>query len=315
MKLYLNNIITKPHTLFVIVGPTAVGKTAVGIHLARQFECPVISADSRQFYKEMKIGTAVPTPEELAQVKHYFIGNKSVTESYNISQYENDVLELLPDLFSVHPNLVMVGGSGLYVDAVCNGIDDMPDTDPVIRNQLIELLKNEGIEVLQQRLLELDPDYYKVVDLKNPVRLQRALEVCIQTGKSYSQFRMKVKKERDFNIVKIGIELEKSVLNNQIELRVDRMMKDGQLDEVKSLLSYRECNALNTVGYKELFSYLDGGITLEQAILNIKNNTRHYAKRQLTWFRKDPEIHWFNPDQIINLIENQGMIGLCRLFR
>ena len=311
----MSNIITKPHTLFVIVGPTAVGKTAVGIHLARQFDCPVISADSRQFYREMKIGTAVPTHEDLEQVKHYFIGNKSVTESYNISQYENDVLELLPELFSIHPNLVMVGGSGLYVDAVCNGIDDMPDTDPVIRNQLNELLKNEGIEVLQQRLLELDPDYYKEVDLKNPVRLQRALEVCLQTGKSYSQFRMKVKKERSFNIVKIGIELEKSVLNNQIELRVDRMMNEGQLDEVKSLLSFRQYNALNTVGYKELFAYLDGDITLEQAILDIKNNTRHYAKRQLTWFRKDTDIHWFNPDQIINLIENQGMIGQYRLFR
>ena len=311
----MSNIITKPHTLFVIVGPTAVGKTAVGIHLARQFDCPIISADSRQFYKEMKIGTAVPTPEELEQVKHYFIGNKSVTESYNISQYENDVLELLPELFSTHPNLVMVGGSGLYVDAVCNGIDDMPDTDPVIRNQLNELLNNEGIEVLQQRLLELDPVYYKEVDLKNPVRLQRALEVCLQTGKSYSHFRMKVKKERNFNIVKIGIELEKSVLNNQIELRVDRMMKVGQLDEVKSLLSFRQYNALNTVGYKELFAYLDGDITLEKAILDIKNNTRHYAKRQFTWFRKDPDIHWFNPNQIINLIENQGMIGQYRLFR
>ena len=311
----MSNIITKPHTLFVIVGPTAVGKTAVGIHLARQFDCPVISADSRQFYREMKIGTAAPTPSELAQVKHYFIGNKSVTESYNISQYENDVLELLPELFSIHNNLVMVGGSGLYVNAVCNGIDDMPDTDPVIRIQLNEVLKNEGIAVLQQKLLELDPDYYKEVDTKNPVRLQRALEVCIQTGKPYSQFRMKVKKERNFNIVKIGLELEKSVLNNRIEMRVDRMMKDGQLDEVKSLLSFRHYNALNTVGYKELFSFMDGTISLEEAILDIVNNTRHYAKRQLTWFRKDADIHWFSPDQIINLIENQGMIGQYRLFR
>jgi tRNA dimethylallyltransferase len=297
------------------VGPTAVGKTAVGIHLARQFDCPVISADSRQFYKEMKIGTAAPTPSELAQVKHYFIGNKSVTVSYNISQYENDVLELLPELFFIHNNLVMVGGSGLYVNAVCNGIDDMPDTDPVIRIQLNEVLKNEGIAVLQQKLLELDPDYYKEVDTKNPVRLQRALEVCIQTGKPYSQFRMKVKKERSFNIVKIGLELEKPVLNNRIEIRVDRMMKDGQLDEVKSLLPFRHYNALNTVGYKELFSFIDGAISLEEAILDIKNNTRHYAKRQLTWFRKDADIHWFSPDQIINLIENHGMIGQYRLFR
>ena len=263
----------------------------------------------------MKIGTAAPTFSELAQVKHFFVGNKSVTESYNISQYENDVLAILPELFSNHPSLVMVGGAGLYVDAVCNGIDDIPDTDPAIRNQLNELFKSEGIEVLQQRLMELDPDYYQEVDKKNPVRLQRAIEVCLQTGKTYSQLRKKVKKERDFNIVKIGIEMEKSSLNDRIGLRVDRMMADGQLDEVRSLLPYRHFNALNTVGYKELFAFLDGSITLEQAILNIKNNTRHYAKRQLTWFRKDPDIHWFNPDQIINLIENQGTIGQYSLFR
>ena len=282
----MSNINTKPQTLFVIVGPTAVGKTSLGIRLALQLGCPIISADSRQFYKEMKIGTAVPTASELAQVRHYFIGNKSVTESYNISQYENDFLELIPELFSIYPSLVMVGGSGLYVNAVCNGIDDMPDTDPVIRNQLNDLLKNEGIGILQQRLLELDPDYYNEVDLKNPVRLQRALEVCLQTGKPYSQFRMKVKKERDFNIVKVGITLDKAVLNNQIEIRVDNMMEAGLLDEVRSLLSFRHFNALNTVGYKELFSYFDGAITLEQAVLNIKTNTRQYAKRQLTWLEK-----------------------------
>jgi tRNA dimethylallyltransferase len=297
------------------VGPTAVGKTSLGIRLALQLGCPIISADSRQFYKEMKIGTAVPTASELAQVRHYFIGNKSVTESYNISQYENDFLELIPELFSIYPSLVMVGGSGLYVNAVCNGIDDMPDTDPVIRNQLNDLLKNEGIGILQQRLLELDPDYYNEVDLKNPVRLQRALEVCLQTRKPYSQFRMKVKKERDFNIVKIGITLDKPVLNNQIEMRVDNMMEEGLLDEVRSLLSFRHFNALNTVGYKELFSYLDGAITLEQAVLNIKTNTRQYAKRQLTWFRKDTDIHWFVPDELINLIENQGKKDQYSLFR
>ena len=311
----MSNIKTKPHTLFVIVGPTAVGKTSLGIRLALQLGCPIISADSRQFYKEMKIGTAVPTASELVQVRHYFIGNKSVTESYNISQYENDVLDLLPELFSIHPNLVMVGGSGLYVDVVCNGIDDMPDTDPIVRNQLNELLKNEGIGVLQQRLLELDPVYYNEVDLKNPVRLQRALEVCLQTGKPYSQFRIKVKKEREFNIVKIGITLEKPMLNNRIEMRVDNMMEEGLLGEVRSLLSFRHFNALNTVGYKELFAYLDDAITLEQAILNIKTNSRQYAKRQLTWFRKDTDIHWFSPDELINRIENQGNIGQHSLFR
>jgi tRNA dimethylallyltransferase len=297
------------------VGPTAAGKTSLGIRLAFQLGCPIISADSRQFYREMKIGTAVPTTAELAQVRHSFIGNKSVTESYNISQYENDVLELLPELFSTYSDLVMVGGSGLYVDAVCNGIDDMPDADPVVRNQLNELLKNEGIALLQQRLLELDPLYYTEVDLKNPVRLLRALEVCIQTGKPYSQFRMKVKKERDFNIVKIGLALEKPELNYRIEKRVDNMMKEGLLDEVRSLCSFRHLNALNTVGYKELFGYLDGVITLEQAIKDIKTNSRQYAKRQLTWFRKDTDIHWFTPDTLINLIENQGKIGQYSLFR
>jgi tRNA dimethylallyltransferase len=311
----LNNILSKPHTLFVIVGPTAVGKTAVGIYLAQQLGCPILSADSRQFYREMKIGIAAPTEAELALVKHYFIANKSITEDYNISQYESDALALMPGLFSKNPNLVMVGGSGLYVNAVCNGIDDMPDTDPAIRIQLNELLKAEGISVLQQRLSELDPDYYKEVDQKNPVRLQRALEVCIQTGKPYSHFRMKVKKERDFNIVKIGIDSEKSVLNQRIEERVDHMMAAGQLEEVKSLLPFRHYNALNTVGYKELFAYLDGNIALEQAIINIKTNTRQYAKRQLTWFRKEDEIQWYFPDQIINLIERQGNIGEYRLFR
>lgn len=311
----MNNIINKSRTLFVIVGPTAVGKTAVGIHLAHQLGCPIISADSRQFYREMKIGTATPTVNEMEKVKHYFIGNKSVTEDYNVSLYEREVLNLLPELYSHQPCLVMVGGSGLYINAVCNGIDEMPETDLIIRNQLNELFYNEGILALQQRLLELDPDYYKEVDIKNPVRLQRAIEVCLQTGKPYSQFRMKVKKERDFNIVKIGIEREKPELVYRIEQRIDQMMGEGLLDEVQSLLPYRLNNALNTVGYKELFAYLDGSVTLEQAVTNIKVNTRHYAKRQFTWFRKDTDIHWFHPDQIINLIESNGKIRQYRLFR
>jgi tRNA dimethylallyltransferase len=297
------------------VGPTAVGKTDVGIHLAHQLGCPIISADSRQFYREMKIGTAAPTAVEMENVRHYFIGNKSVTEDYNVSHYEREVLELLPELYSHQPFLVMVGGSGLYINAVCNGIDDMPDTDLVVRNQLNELFNNEGIGALQQKLLELDPAYYREVDIKNPVRLQRAIEVCLQTGKPYSQLRLKSKKERDFNIVKIGIEREKPELVTRIEKRIDQMMDEGLLEEVSSLLPFRHYNALNTVGYKELFAYLDGSVSLEQAITNIKVNTRHYAKRQFTWFRKDADIHWFHPDQIINLIESKGKIGQYRLFR
>ena len=311
----MNNIQIKPRTLFVIVGPTAVGKTAVGIHLALQLSCPIISADSRQFYREMNIGTATPSSEELEKVKHYFIGNKSVVEEYNVSLYESEVFALLPELFSQQPNLVMVGGSGLYINAVCNGIDDMPETDKIIRNHLNELFKKEGIEALQKRLLDLDPDYYKEVDIKNPVRLQRAIEVSLQTGKPYSQLRMRVKKERDFNIVKIGIEREKPELIDRIERRIDHMMVEGQLCEVQSLLPFRYYNALNTVGYKELFAYLDGSVSLEQSITNIKVNTRHYAKRQLTWFKKDVDIHWFHPDQIISLIENKGKVGQYRLFR
>lgn len=311
----MNNIQIKPHTLFIIVGPTAVGKTAVGIHLAHCLGCPIISADSRQFYREMKIGTAAPSAEELEKVKHYFIGNKSVTEEYNVSLYESEVLALLPELFSHQPNIVMVGGSGLYINAVCNGIDDMPETDKVLRNQLNDLFNKEGIVALQQKLLELDPDYYNEVDLNNPVRLQRAIEVSLQTGKPYSQFRMKTKKERDFNIVKIGIEREKTDLIFRIESRVDQMMEIGQLYEVQSLLPFRHYNALNTVGYKELYAYLDGDVSLEQAVTNIKANTKHYAKRQLTWFRKDANTHWFHPDQIISLIENNGKVGQYRLFR
>ncbi|MDP4290241.1 MAG: tRNA (adenosine(37)-N6)-dimethylallyltransferase MiaA [Bacteroidota bacterium] len=311
----MNPSTLKPHTLFVIAGPTAVGKTAVGIQLALQLGCSIISADSRQFYKEMKIGTAVPSDVELAQVKHFFIQNKSVTEDYNVSQYEIEVLSMLPDMFSINPNLVMVGGSGLYIDAVCNGIDDMPDTDAQVRNQLNEAYKKEGIKGLQDRLLECDPDYYKEVDLKNPARLQRAIAVFLQTGIPYSKLRMKVKKERDFNIVKIGITLDKPTLHDRIELRVDHMIDSGLPDEVRSLMPYRHLNALNTVGYKELFAYLDGEVTLEHAMANIKTNTRRYAKRQFTWFRKDQDMQWFYPDEILNLIKKKGNIGQYRLFR
>lgn len=295
----MSNTSLKENNLIVIEGPTAVGKTAVGILLAQKLGCSIISADSRQFYREMKIGTAVPSSDELALVKHYFVGHKSVIEEYNIASFETDVISLLPQLFKQNPFVVMVGGSGLYIDAICNGIDDMPNTDPEIRKYFNNLFDSEGIEVLQKRLFDLDPEYYGIVDLKNPVRLKRALEVVTQTGKPYSQLRLNSKKERFFNIVKIGMTRDRQELINRINQRVDEMMKSGQLEEVRSLLPFKDYNALNTVGYKELFDYLEGGCSIEQAITNIKTNTRRYAKRQMTWFKRDPQIVWYHPEDFL----------------
>jgi tRNA dimethylallyltransferase len=300
----LNNDFSKENNLIVIEGPTAVGKTAVGILLAQKLGCQIISADSRQFYREMKIGTAAPTPDELALIKHYFVGHKSVTEEYNISCFENEVIALLPQLFKKNPFVVMVGGSGLYVDAICNGIDDMPNTDPEIRQYFNDLHTNEGIEILQKKLYELDPEYYKIVDLKNPVRLKRALEVSTQTGKPYSQLRLNSKKERFFNIVKIGVARDRQELINRIDRRVDNMMQLGQLEEVSSLLPFRDYNALNTVGYKELFNYLDGKCSIEQAVRDIKTNTNRYAKRQMTWFKRDAGVAWYHSDDLSRKIES-----------
>jgi tRNA dimethylallyltransferase len=301
----LNNNFLKENNLIIIEGPTAVGKTAVGLLLAQKLGCSIISADSRQFYREMKIGTAAPTPDELTLVQHYFVGHKSVTEDYNISCFENDVLSILPHLFKQNPFVLMIGGSGLYIDAICNGIDDMPNTDPVIRQYFNDLYTNEGIEALQNKLYELDPEYYAIVDLKNPVRLKRALEVCIQTKKPYSQLRMNSKKERFFNIVKIGIARDRQELINRIETRVDHMMELGQLEEVNSLIPFRNYNALNTVGYKELFNYIDGNCSIGQAIKDIKTNTRRYAKRQMTWFKRDPQILWHHPDDILLKLDSK----------
>lgn len=294
----LNNNFLKKNNLIVIEGPTAVGKTAVGILLAQKLECPIISADSRQFYREMKIGTAAPTSSELALVKHYFIGHKSVTDEYNIASFETDVISLLPQLFEQNPFVVVVGGSGLYIDAICTGIDDMPNTDMEVRQYFNDLYNNEGIEILQKKLYELDPEYYKIVDLKNPARLKRALEVSTQTGKPYSQLRLNSKKERFFNIVKIGIALDRQELINRIDLRVDSMIELGLLEEVYSLLPFRNYNALNTVGYKELFNYIDGTCSIDQSIRDIKTNTHRYAKRQMTWFKRDNEIIWYHPDNL-----------------
>jgi len=294
---------TGTRTLLVLLGPTASGKTDLAIRIAQGFGTEIISADSRQFFKELSIGTAKPYPEQLSAVKHHFIGHISVTEEYNISRFEADVLFLLEELFKVHDVVVMCGGSGLYIDAVCNGLDEQPAHDPELREELNEALKTKGLEYLREELLKLDPEYYQKVDLSNPHRLIRALEVCMITGKPFSQFRSGKKKERPFSIVKFGIDLPKEELHNRIHKRTDEMIELGLLEEVKANLSNRHFNALNTVGYKEIFDYLDGKCTLEEAVEKIKTNTRRYAKRQMTWFRKDKEINWINPDESFNLTD------------
>jgi len=284
--------ISKKKRLIVICGPTAVGKTRYGASLAKQLNTEVISADSRQFYRELRIGTASPTPEEMMGVTHHFIGHLSLTDYYNVSLFEQDVLRLLEDLYARHDEVVMVGGSGLYIDAVCRGIDDFPDADPALRKMLKEELNAGGLEPLRQRLLSLDPEYYLQVDLSNPNRVMRAIEVCLVTGRKYSEQRTSPVREREFEIIKTGLNTDREDLFRRIEERVDRMMEAGLLEEVRSLIQYRHLNALNTVGYKELFNYLDGIWTLPESIEKIKTNTRRYAKRQLTWFKRDESIEW-----------------------
>jgi len=284
--------------LIVIVGPTAVGKTDVSIKLAKEWNTEIISADSRQFYTEMSIGTAKPDPQQLQAVKHHFIGHLSIHDYFNVSRFEKDTLELLKSLFEKHTIVFLVGGSGLYIDAVCNGIDDFPDPDPEFRNYLKGIYKDEGIAKLQEILLETDPEYYATVDINNPNRLLRAIEVCLSTGRKFSELRLNRTKERDFHIIRIGLNLPRPELFSRIELRVDQMIENGLVGEVKNLMPYRHLNALNTVGYKEIFEYLDSKITLQQAIVNIKTSTRRYAKRQLTWFNRTGDYTWFEPDQL-----------------
>ncbi len=284
--------------LIVIVGSTAVGKTDVSIKLAKEWNTEIISADSRQFYTEMSIGTAKPDPQQLQAVKHHFIGHLSIHDYFNVSRFEKDTLELLKSLFEKHTIVFLVGGSGLYIDAVCNGIDDFPDPDPEFRNYLKGIYKDEGIAKLQEILLETDPEYYATVDINNPNRLLRAIEVCLSTGRKFSELRLNRTKERDFHIIRIGLNLPRPELFSRIELRVDQMIENGLVGEVKNLMPYRHLNALNTVGYKEIFEYLDSKITLQQAIVNIKTSTRRYAKRQLTWFNRTGDYTWFEPDQL-----------------
>ncbi|MGB4293294.1 MAG: tRNA (adenosine(37)-N6)-dimethylallyltransferase MiaA [Bacteroidales bacterium] len=296
------------NTLIVVVGPTGVGKTELSIDLAGHFKTEIISCDSRQFYREMVIGTSAPTEEQLSKVRHHFVRFLSVTDYYSASMYERDVLKLLPELFSRNPLVILTGGSGLYVDAVCIGIDDIPDVDPAAREKYWKLYQREGIESLRIALKLLDPDYYKIVDLKNHKRIIRALEICETTGRPYSSFLKKEKRRRDFRIIKIGLERPRDELYTRINERVDRMVTEGLVEEARNLLKYKHLNALQTLGYKELFEYFDGKITIETAISLIKRNSRRYAKRQITWWAREKEIRWFNPlqkDDIIKYIETE----------
>lgn len=298
--------IDNPKTLLVIAGPTAVGKTETAIAVATTLRTEIISADSRQFYREMNIGTAKPTAAQRSAVPHHLIGHLSVTDNYNISLFERDTLGLLDRLFQQVPVVVMCGGSGMYIDAVCKGIDDLPDADPSIRAELRKGYEKHGIRYLQNQLYGLDPGYYAHADLNNPQRLIRALEVCLITGMPYSSFRIRRQVVRPFRTVAVGLMTSKEELYRRINGRVDRMMEQGLLREARDLYPYRHLNALQTVGYRELFDHLDGNTSLPDAVEKIKTNTRRYAKRQLTWFRRDPGMKWFDPAarDVVNEILN-----------
>ena len=279
-------------TLIVIAGPTASGKTEAAIQVAKEHHTEILNADSRQFYKEMSIGTAVPTHKELLEVKHHFVQHISIFDHYDVGSYEQDAMLLLNKLFMEHDTVVLTGGSGLFIDAVCHGIDAMPDIDSSIREQVNVLYHAGGLAALQQEVQRLDPEYYAIVDRKNPRRLQRALEVCYQTGLPFTTFRTQQVAKRDFDIIKYALLWDRQELYNRINQRVERMLAQGLVDEARSLYPFRHLNALNTVGYKELFDYFDGKYNLIEAVEQIKLNTRHYAKRQMTWLRKDHDYQW-----------------------
>jgi tRNA dimethylallyltransferase len=290
--------------LIVLLGPTGVGKTDISIELALKFNCEIISADSRQFYSEMKIGTAVPSDYQLDKIKHHFIRFLSVRDYYSSSLFERDVLSLLPGLFTKNNIVLMSGGSGMYIDAVCDGIDDIPDVDPGIREKYISKYKEEGIEGLRTALKLLDPDHYSRVDLKNHKRIMRALEICETAGRPYSTFLKKQKRERDFRCIKIGIERDRDELYIRINSRVDDMVTEGLEVEARLLFEHRDTNALKSVGYREFFDYFNGLISKEKAIELIKRNSRRYAKRQITWWGKDKDIKWFKPDKVQDIIQH-----------
>ncbi len=294
--------------LIIITGPTAIGKTGLAVFLAKQLQTEIISFDSRQFYKEMKIGTAVPSEEELAEVSHHFIQNLSIHDAYSVGDFEQDALKKLEELFEKYDSVVMVGGSGMFEKAVTEGLDKFPDVDPKIREELIREFEEFGLEKLQEELKSADPDYFQNADIQNPVRLIRALEIFRGSGKPFSSFRKNKSADRNFKAVKIGLQLPREEIYERINHRVDLMMQEGLLEEVKSLQEFKNLNSLQTVGYRELFDYLDEKTSLEFAVEEIKKNTRRYAKRQLTWYRKDQKVNWFSPfekEQILNFIRSQ----------
>ncbi len=295
--------------LINILGPTAIGKTSLSIKVARHFDTEIISADSRQFFKEMKIGTAVPEKEELEAVPHHFIQHISIEDQYSVGDFERDAIKKLDEIFKKKSIAVMVGGSGLYIKAVTEGLDEFPKVDPEIRKNLNNHLEEDGIDWLQKKLFVLDPEYYKTADVQNPHRLIRALEICIETGKPFSSFLNQEKPGRNFKKINIGLTAERETIYERINKRVDIMIEDGLVEEAKTLYARKDLNALNTVGYKELFDHFDGKTDLETAISEIKKNTRRFAKRQLTWFRKDPAIKWFefdeNPEKIFEYIKSK----------
>jgi len=284
-------------TLVVLTGPTGVGKTELSLRIAEALGSPVLSCDSRQIFREMSIGTAAPTPDQLKRVKHYFIASKSIHEPYSAAKFEMEALALLDSLFISHDTVLMTGGSMMYIDAVCKGIDDMPDVDPVIRKVLSDLYHEKGLEPLLQELQRLDPVYFEQVDRKNPKRVIHGLEMCRMTGLPFSSFRKATAKERPFRILKFCLNRDRQELYDHIDCRVDEMMLQGLEKEARGLYPYRNLNALNTVGYKEMFDYFDGASSLEQAVTALKFNTHKYARKQLTWFRRDSEYHWFHPEK------------------
>ena len=292
---------SKP-TLIVLIGPTGIGKTDLSLNIAEHYNTEIISADSRLLYADLKIGTAAPTPEQLARVKHHFVGTLQLTDYYSAAQYEAEVMKKLDELFKRHNVIVLTGGSMMYVDAVCKGIDDIPTVDEETRKTLMQHYENVGLERLCAELKILDPEYYDIVDKKNPKRVIHALEICYMTGQTYTSFRTSQTKERSFNIIKVGLRREREELYARINKRVDIMMEDGLLEEAKSVYQYKDLNSLNTVGYKEMFKYLDGEWELPFAIEKIKQNSRIYSRKQVTWFKRDTDITWFHPDDTDNIM-------------
>ena len=293
---------SKRGTLIVVVGPTGSGKSALAVTLAQHYDAPVISTDSRQFFRGLAIGTAQPTAEELAAAKHYFIADREVEDDNNCGKYETEALTLLDELFQQHDYVVAVGGSGLYIQALCEGMDNLPESDDELRSELKARLETEGLESLAMQLRELDPSYADVVDLQNPARVMRALEVCLTTGRPYSEQRSGERRERPFNIVKVGTDMPRDVLYERINRRVDMMVEQGLIEEARTMYPKRHLNALQTVGYRELFDHFDGKCTMDEAIELVKRNSRRYAKRQMTWFRRDAEIGWFSPSDTQHII-------------